>query len=535
MTLTSYTLDLYDSHGTTHIEALPISKDLTWQEEVSHPGKMSFAVPLNDATTADIADRCIVKVSEGGSVKFGCRIASENVEQAVDGRAWLQFDSQPGVLSVLADGVVTPEYLNGVARTSGTDRLFGPMSAEGAWYDPADWAAPVGVNYTAAFPTNLKKKHQDSALVKYNPQWIAPSPGPNVAAASGTIAWFRATVNIPFGQGGDYAVLAAGDDYLEVYADGEQVCDSDRQTFYAWRTVQNQTVSLNPGHHLFAASVENRPSASSGNVLAFVFVLIKLDDNGNPTGTPILMSNSTDWVCTTANVGWHRGQVLLKCVTEAQSRGVAEDLAVGFTMTTDSNGDPWFDDPGQYSIPISTVSLVDVIAQLTESDMDVWLDAGTMTLHASSRLGTDLSDTEALTVGGNVKSFQSSKTVARHTRAYTQLADGTWVTATDTTALATAGLVEVGLQLGTATNARTAGKLALAELTRTSRAVVAPTAETSSLAAPVAGVDYHLGDTVMVPSQRGTSTSKVRVLAITHDRSGDVPRDWPEFVADGSV
>lgn len=538
MSLTNYSLDYYQADGVTHVVNLPVSQGVTWQEEVSHPGSMSFAVPVDDPSTPDIVDRGFVKVSEGGAVKFGCRITSENIEQAVDGRAWLKFDNQPGMMSVLDDAVVTAEYMGGVNRVSGTDRLFGFMSAEGAWYNASDWAAPVGVDYTAAPPTNLKKKHQDSSLNKYNPQWIAPDPGPNVQAPGGTIAYFRASVTVPAGQQGDYAVLATGDDYLELYVDGEQIYQSDRQTFYAWRTVQNQTVNLFAGDHLIAASVENRPSSSTGNVLAFVLVLIKLDDNGETTGDPILMTNETDWLCTTADVGWHRGQVLRKCVIEAQQRGVGslDNLDIGFTDAADSNGDPWADDPGQYAIPISTVSLTDVVAQLTESDMDVWVDPDTLTLHAYNRQGTDRSGSEELSVGnGNVKSFQSSKSIARHTRAYTQLADGTWITTDDTAGVSSVGLVEVGVQLGSATNASTARSLARAELQKSAQATIAPSAETSSLAAPVAGVDYQLGDTITVPSQRGSFTSKVRVLAITHDRSGDVPRDWPEFVFDGSA
>lgn len=536
MSLTNYSLDFYDTDGTTHVVNLPTSQGVTWQEEVSRPGSMSFAVPLVDASTAQIQDRGFVKVSEGGNVKFGCRITSESVEQAVDGRAWLKFDNQAGMMSVLDDAVVTAEYQDGVTRTSGTDRLFGFMSAAHTWYVDTDWAAPVGVNYNAAYPTNLKRKKQDTSLEKYNPQWIAPDPGPNEHAPGGTIAYFRAHVTIPDGEDGDYALLVTADDYLELYVDGEQVYQSDRQTFYAWRTVQNQTVKLAAGDHLIAASVENRPSASVGNVLAFVLVLIQLDGDGETVGDPVLKTNETDWLCTTAEVGWHRGQVLHRCILEAQDRGILTSLTMGFTASVDSNGDPWADDRGQYSIPISTVSLTGVVAQLTESDMDVWLDPATMTLHAYNRQGSNVSASEALTVGsGNVKSFQSTKTVARHTRAYTQLADGTWVTTDNAAGEAASGLIEVGLQLGSATNAGTARALASAELARSSKPVIAPTAETSSLLGPVAGEDYHLGDTITGPNQRGTGTSKVRVLAIMHDRSGDAPRDWPEFVLDGSV
>ena len=170
MTIATVVTDLYDRDGVTLLAA-GLDATVTWQDELSRPGTATVRIPADQA--ALVADRTILKFSLGGQVRYGCRVTGETTQLAVDNLTTIHVElpSQPGLLSMLADAVVLPEY--GVHRISSAERTFGFMSKRGAWYHDADWSTPA--TYPMAGDT-VRTGHPAS-LAATNPDWIgAVSP-----------------------------------------------------------------------------------------------------------------------------------------------------------------------------------------------------------------------------------------------------------------------------------------------------------------------------------------------------------------------
>jgi hypothetical protein len=529
---------LYDVDGLTRITQLYNARGIVWTEESSKPGWGTFEVPLSDASTAEITWRRIVQLAwfhHGIRIAtFAVRIESEAIQLAVDGTRWLRFEQQPGLLSMLGEATVYPEY--GMSRHSPATRIFGPMAAPGNWIRNGDWHRPNG--YPLSEETTYRKKHPPE-LVKANPDWIAAG---NVQAAvpEGARNFFRATYFAPedmFGR-----VIATGDNYLTLCHNGTQIISPDLSNPLGWRNATVQTIYMQAGEHVFEAEVENGPFPASGgrSPIGFIFALQSLDHSGKVTGT-VLKSNTTDWLAhdDTPEPGWTRAQILRTVVIEAQNRGVdaCTYIRLGFTDFHDTNGLAW-SDIDSFSFDVGTVSLVEVATQLTEAKMDVVLRPSAMTLYAWKRRGQDLTSTVTYQLGdagGNLKSFESMAHAPRFTTVIAQSSDTTFVETTDAAAAAASGRIETGLTLGSATSKSTAISLSKAQLDTNSTEMVTVTAEGSVLANPIPYLHFHIGDTITVRGRRNAGTMPGRVLAITVDGSKDQTRAWPEFVQDNSV
>lgn len=534
MTIERATAELFDPTGVTSLGTLDNAHNIQWQDILSQQGTATAELPLADTVTAAIVDRCIVKFTLYGSVRFGCRLTSEIVQLAVDGRRWLRFESQPGLLQLLGDGVVLPEL--GLANTSAATRIFGFMSVDGPWRVTGDWQAPQG--YPFASETIRVGVPPDLALP--NPDWIG-YVDPDTSRPDGTIDYLRREFTLVSVETLEFVFTA--DNFLDLYLDGEPLVAADLTNPLGFLNTTSVKAKLQPGDHVLAAKVTNAPNNGAGNPMGLIGVVYPLDSLGNRSGVYI-QTDTTTWTCTSSTVaipGWTRAQVLKKLVEEAQTAGAfgPSALTVGFTDTDDSDSNPWADAPDEYQLPIGTVNLADVATQLAESGIDVEVDAATMTLNAWARKGSDLSGSIALTLGpdgGNLKSYETTKTVARFTDVIAQLADGSWQETTDSGAVtAVGGHVFVALSLGSTSETDTATNIALAQLAQSAQPMISATAQPSCLDGDQVYIDYDMGDTITVPAHRNDGTMKARVLGITVDSSVDVLDVWPQLVLDGSV
>jgi hypothetical protein len=527
VSLDRITTDLYARDGVTHLATLDDAV-VTWQDELSKPGTATVRLPV--AQAAALADRTVLKFTWAGAVRFGCRVNKETTQLATDNLSSLSLhlDAQPGLLSILSDAVVLPEYSFG--RVTGSERLFGFMSKRGGWYNDADWTAAVGYS----FADDPLRTGYPAEMAPANPDWIGyvspttPQPVP-------TTWYFRREFMTYTAQ--NVSLLFSADNFLTLYLDGQRISSPTPDDNYAYRTAVTIAARLEVGLHVLAAEVTNANGGDT-NAMGLIGAVLTLDSHGEPND--VLLKTDDAWLVNNgapAAPGWRRGQVLRALVAEAAARGVTtvDDLAVGFSDTHDSNGDPWTDTPDDFTFPIYTTNLADIASDLAETDIDVGLDAATMTLNAWNRRGADVSGTVALHLGrddGSLTSYETARSTARFTAVGAQRPDGRWTEVTDAAGIATYGRVEAGLSAGTSEQSAT--NLARAQLVESAAPVLAITGETSSLIGPQPFTDYELGDTLSAPGHRDSGTVKARVIAVSVDGSTFPVRCWPELVRDDS-
>lgn len=536
MTINQASAELFDPTGLTSLGALTSARNIQWQDILSQKGSATFEVPLDDSLTSSITDRCVVKFSLYGSVRFACRITSEVVQLAVDGRRWLRFESQPGLLQLLDDAVVLPEL--GLTSSSAASRLFGFMSVDGAWRITANWQAPLG----SAWSTDIYRPKYPPDMATENPDWIAFDDPEDPTVPHNTYNYFRYEFTVAGTDYENFQFTFTADNFLTLYMDGEEIISPDPTHPFGWQTSTTVTAQLAPGDHVLAAKVLNGgPGAPVPGPMGLIGFVFNLDSATGLTTTELVQTDTVNWiVAKTPMPGWTRAQVLKQLVTEAQTRGSLGPslLTINFTDTEDTDSVSWADAPDQYEFSVTTTGLADVASQLAESAIDVAVDPVTMELNCWVRKGSDLSGSVALTLGdagGNLKSHETTKTVTRFTDVYTQLADGSWQVTTDSAGVtAVGGHVEVGLSVSTSAD-DTATNLALVQLAESAQPLIAATSQPSSLIGAQGYIDYDVGDTITVPAHRNAGTMKARVLAVTVDATGDVISVWPQFVLDGSV
>lgn len=523
---------LYDPTGQTLLSNLTLARGIKWQHILSQRGSGSLEVPLDDPATALITDRSIIKFSWKGAIRFGIRVKSEQCQLAVDGRRWLRLESQPGLLSLLGDAVVYPEY--GLNRISKPQRNFGFMSIDGPWKIDTDWITPEGyawadeVTIRAGYPREFKAA---------NPYWIG-AVDPSTPIPGGDIHYFRQDFNVVAAV--EVKIMATGDNWMTLYLDGEEIIPPDPGRPLSWRYAYEATVLLAAGDHVIAAKVENaRVTSGVDSPLGFICVVYTLTSAGE-IDTILLKSDLPHWYAHDGEPepGWPRAIVVKKLVEEAQDRGCVGPLAltVGYTDTDDSDSEPWTD-YGQYAFPVGTLGCDEVASQLGESLVDFDVDAATMTLHAYNRKGSDLSGSVELLLGdddGSLKSHQTTKATARFTNVLMQARGGAWTEVEDAAGIAAEGRFEVGLSVGSASTDYTSAQIARALLDESAAALVTVDSQSSVLVGAIPYVDYGLGDTITVPNHRNDGTIPARVLGITVDGSAEVAQAYPTLVHDRS-
>lgn len=540
VTIERVTAELFHPDGTTSAGMLDNIADVKWKHVLSKAGTASFRLPLDDLTTLVTAhgelDDWIVKFTLWGAVRFGCRLVGDSTELAVDGRRWAVFDNQPGLLSMLSDAVLEPEYGDSILAI--TRRTFGYMcDPAGPWYVSADWVTPPSVvaynasttHPVAVLPTTL----QNSSI------YFISFDGVDTAAANGTYNYFiKSFTTLSDVQ---LSLVAFVDDVLDVWIDGKQIINND-SSVVGEHTVTSGQFSLPSGTHHLAVRVRNWFFGTVTNSMCVSLMLTETDPQGAPTGTPLVVTDSS-WLAhaTSPLPGWHRASVLKQAIAEAQARATASSmdsgvlhLTVGFDDTNDSDGHAWTD-LGEYTFDVHTKGLDEIATQLAEAQMDIDVDVASMTLKAWKRGGSDVSSTIQLKLGdsgdaaANLKSYKTTRTAPRKTVVYTQLKHGVW----DQVAAPGATVrKEVGLSMATISDDDTAGTVAAQYLAENAHAIVEVTGETHTLVGYKPYVDFQIGDSIGVPAHRNVGTMKARAIEFNVDATGDVVRAWPTLIQD---
>lgn len=519
---------LFDEDG-NWLANLPNAAGITWQHELSAPGALSCRLPLDDVSTAQATPKRILKVFWRGQARLAARIDSSGVTVAVDGRRWREFSNLPGVLNMLADGLIYPE--TGLDHATSSQRWFGYMSRTGSWTSSGNWTSALGAAYNDSSQGYFSR--QPEGLSYPNPSWIAKRDITSIEPA-GQVQVFRrgfttTTANL------NYQILATADDFLTLWLDGEQLYSTDSQKPYQWQELQQITGVLPAGYHVLAAKVVNMKWYGH-NVMGFILTMQQLQADGEVVlGSPIVNTNS-GWAVADNAPGFRRADVIATIFGEALARGVKafQVLTLGFTHDRDSHGVAWSDAPGEYELDTMT-TVLDGVQTMTEKALDVDVDADTLTLHGYNRAGADKFSTVKLDVGVSLVDHRVERVEAKGNTALVQLADGTYAEQVDAASDAEYGRIEVGLQLGSTADTDTAAEVATAAFAESADTAYSITSTASTLAGPQVYVDWTVGDSIGVPDETATGYLKARVMSVTVDASSDgPPKVTPELVLDRS-
>lgn len=516
---------------------LPLADGLKWQRAISDPGFVSLRLPLDDPNTAEATYGRFLKVFWRGACRQAARIGDSHIDIAVDGRRWLVFDNLPGVLSLLADGCVWPEY--GIDRTYSTTRTFGYMSATNVgldatvgWFKSGNWTPPVDPFHFQA-DTGFRQ-FKPAGLSYPNPQWISKR-GAYHKEPPGARQWLRRqfwTYSVEI----DYQILATADDLLTLWLDGEKLISADPQQTEGWRQLFQVTGKLPAGEHVLAAEIRNGKRRDSP--MAFICTLQQLKKNGDVvTGPPIINSHQF-WNVSDVLPGFRRGDVIRRCIFENRLHDVdALDLiSIGFTAANDSDGVEWADTPDEYSFDVGA-DLLSTSQTLAERFLDLDMDPDRLRLLGYNRKGADLSATVQIPTGagtiGSVVEESVDRTGPKFTVVLTQLGDGTWIEDENTAGAAAYGRRVTSVSLGAHASEAAAAKVSRALFTENAQPHDEFSVIITDRAGPQPHRDFEHGDTISVQDQAGDWVP-VRVMAIKPDYTGSTGFIELEVVRDES-
>lgn len=539
----SVRLVLYETDGVTRLGWLSKARNITWQEVNNQPGQGSFEVPLDDAMTPLLTGRRIVRMTwyHGGVPigKFAIRLQNEKVQLATDGKKWIRFENQPGLLSVLGNAVIMPEA--GLQTDSGPTRYLGCMSTPGPWKIPTDWGVPRGRRWADTTGGFRDRRPHEFRGFDPDAMWLSLYD-PDVSQPPGTYNYFLRTIT--FAEPMHVEMLYAADNYPHVFIDDDLLASWGPPGLNEWTQGHILQHHFEAGDHIIAVPVKNSRAVTDPNPIAFIMSARQIDAKGKPVDGTILFRTDTDnWTvhADAPDPGWHRAQGLWTLAHEAIDRGVAGIIHVGFAFGNKrgSHGEAWTD-RGQFAFPATRTSLLEATRQLTESDMNVWMRPWSMKLCAAKRRGKDRSGSVAYLLGedgGTLMTMESANRTARYNTLIGRHNDGSYVVVKDDDSIAGINRIEAGLSLGSAGSDHTAERIMQHHIDLNSTPKAQGTAQASVLdpTQPIPYLDFQVGDTITIPGRRGGDPMKSRVLSITVDATGETVHAWPTFHEDTSV
>lgn len=511
-------MKVYDANR-TFIGYVPRRKGVQWQDAHNDCGAGSMLVHLDDQVLTTYPtignDFNIVTYSLNGAEFFAWIIEGRRRVKLGSGEGadrWMQLSGR-GVLAMLGRARVYPELA--LRSNSSDERNFTFASQDGGWRITSEWGSPVGIRQDSAssirkgFPVNWPDP---------SAQWIWPT-SPQSSTPPG-MAYFRGSFVLPADQ--RVKVWAAGDERLNLYLDGELILGVSRG---GWQTLSAYSVDLAAGYHLLAARVEALQFNGANNPAGFLCSVATVTRNGIAIDW-IKRTTPTSFICRAdlgSPPGWFPATIVQHLVVEAQARTPAipgfSSITFGFDTVNDSSASAWTTRRDEVFM-VGTDSYLDVLAKLTERDIDVhmtptlrldlWKERGTDRSVGASAVrllpGRDLTEAEAESNAASI----CSRMLIRHR--------GGWVEVIDTSAQSTYGRIEGATVAGTDTSDVHAIHVAQAALNDVdSPDVTLPiggTSEKGPQPYTAAGGAFDVADTVQAPGWSG-ALAKGRVMTIS--------------------
>lgn len=509
--------------------------DPKFMRQLNANGGGSISINKNDpkllADPTLIAYRNILKLKVDGSYRGAFVIKNFETTYISSGEnsGEAHLLSGPGLRCWTEDAEVYP--LQGLSAQSGDNRVFNFATERGSWYDASKWTAPyVIASYGGGqwqgrptdWPANSGSKWIWGASYSY--------PG-SVPDGARTLFRYEFTVT----TAGTYRIYAAGDNYLNAWLDGAQVLTTDLKAS-AFDKANKIEAYLTTGSHYLSFEVTNGLQVIT-NPAGLLMAMYRVDSNNNEVKFG-QSDNGSSWLSyynPPTMPGWSSGEILLKLLNEAKTRGVTSLNAYvpSFTATTDSAGLPWTNQQ-DWSFSVGS-SISDAISKMEELGCYVVVDPDTYALHMYQSRGVDRSvfqyAADGITVVKSPVIFQRGKNLTAagakgqghitNTLAM-KTADG-WYSAQDNASVATYGRIEGTLDVG-----KSSKDFGAQVATVLFGQKAQPEEGATYTIMPVTGampfVDFNEGDWVLAPDRNGLLVKR-RVLSISigeDAKTGDV-------------
>ena len=286
--------------------------------------------------------------------------------------------------------LVLPEQVAGVVyRSAGQERYVGwQASAYDHTSDPREpWALCVDTGRT----TKPKGWPTGAAAAK----WITAANFTTDTESK----YFRAWLTVPGTGRRRVRFYLSSDQTSKLFVAGELALELDIDEGEWKNTYARRTMSLFPGTYAVAIWNDSKISKGGDGIDPTLFAAALLDAAGDVEQWLLLSDDAQFRACRRNDEasllpnrfppGPTPGQVVRALVDEAAARQVTGWPSIstfGFTATHDSNGQLW--QPVTERVLAVGSTLWELWQALAESDeCDVWLDHGTLTLHAAAKRG----------------------------------------------------------------------------------------------------------------------------------------------------
>lgn len=527
---TGIEVEIYrDSAPTERVAILDARTEPRFLEELRNHGAGSFTILRNDpkivADPSLLDYRNIVKIRVNGLVQGGFVIQTKKAVIVGAGetadQAWAI--SGEGLRSWFQDAVVYPSQ--GLQPGSVETRYFNFASERGTWYNASQWTEPVRLGKVRDPITHWAQIGSPGEWPDVPQAWWVWSRGKdsNGYMPKG-FSYFRNEFDIS--SAGSYSLFFAVDDAAELYVDGELVLTTDAHASFA---TTRYDMDLAAGSHIIAFKAFN--STVTGGPAGLIAAFMKVGDPTSPTAASLVSytGQTGAWKALdypAVEPGWSPGEILLKLLAEANTRGVRfpKNITTTFTATKDSAGFDW-DAPVPWSFGLGS-TYEEVLESLEELSCDVFLDPADLKLYAWNKRGVDHSterELEAFPIifrkGFNLQEADETGQASITNSLVLKTADG-WREVDDTSSSQTKyGVIES--QMATPLNYASSKKLtdevfrqrALPETSATY--VVIPTPNM------IPFVDFNVGDWVSAPDASGALVKRrVVSIAVTESNTG---------------
>lgn len=480
-----------------------------WQEVLNDTGSGQVTLDRVDGDLAHMVEGNIVRCFLDGTAAFAWVVgpmdqttvaASEEAgeERTINGRGtldvWREAIVYPDVTSSAVDFPALPD------RKPSDTRRF-DFSAP--LYDDSGWGAAVVVPQPASLAGVLPAGWPGTTA-----EWIWDAlPDGSNNNPTGDV-YFRH--HFTLASDTTLTLHMTCDDGFEFFLDG-QLVTSDLRTQYLQLSTRSVTVKLIAGEHVIAVRGVNGPGSGVDNPAAFVMVGYELGNDGDPTGSPVVLTSASGWVCLGYPAdppGMTAGEIIRILFEEAQARGALPGVTLGFDDTNDSGSTAWPLAP-DVALKIGTDYLA-VLAQLTEVYCDVAMDPSSLELNAWVERGSASGATFA--IGTNLLGLTHRGGEHQTVTAVLGRYGDHWLEQT----AGSGRRRESYMEMRDAASTAQAQRIVDAAMASRVDPVIATTAAFEPLSGVVPIADFEVGDTVTVPNAAlGSATLRVVSLSVS--------------------
>lgn len=372
----------------TPIETLSLSRARSWRDELNEAGSGELTLQNDDPALPSFAlPNSLVNFYLAGVLSFTLLLESffaTDIDQLEEAAETTVFKGR-GHLALL-DRILVYPGLGVGKKPIEEDRAFNWTARA---YDDSTWVPATLVTTVGDAKTNWDGGDPD---VQWDPDFpddtaeILWASDGTVSAAGVGDCYFRQFVTIPYD--GTYALIAAMDNYGEVYPDGVLVVTPGQSESLevGFKSRSQVTLEFTAGSHLIACKCTNAIGVAS-NPAGQAWAIYEIDALGK-LGSLIAHSEAASTVMVeyaSEPPGMSPGQAIILAVAEGQARGCLPDLAYSFDEVLDTNGDPW---PIVADIATKVgTTLLQFLRELSGTYIDFAMAPGTLTLDAYIRGG----------------------------------------------------------------------------------------------------------------------------------------------------